>query len=1209
MLKRWGIVVLLALAAIGLKPAEADAQCALLCPLIFPGCNVVNCEGGFCLGTAGVDCIIGTAAGETIWGLGGGDCICGGGGADLIYGNNSIAAGPDGADFIDGEDGADFIFGQDGADTLIGGDGDDNISGGADNDTLQGDAGDDILSGDAGDDQFFGGTGADTINAGAGNDGNVTGINGQDGNDTINLNSGNNTNVNGGAGADTIFGGTGDDSNISGGADNDVIDLTLGGANNMIAGNGGDDSITGGAGNDTNISGDDGNDNIRGGGGNDMMSGGAGFDDLSGGDGDDTLSGNDDPDVLDGGPGTDTLDGGAEADTCLNGETNIDCENFTHALLASFDAFTDQGASIVRWVTSSEAGTVGFYLYREVHGEWEAVHEGLLPGLLDAPQGGVYDFRDAGANTNEDEQYLLVEVDVRGVQSEHGPFVVNFESTEQTILGDDALFGRQAHELDPIGTTLKAANTEKQSPGDAVAIYLGVEETGLYTISAAEVAARFGITEASVRDRIQMGELLLTEEGESVAWAPSADGSGLEFYGVERRSLFTTERIYRLSLDTGSTMGERSAAPGTLTGDLTFESNLHLEEDLIAAVIIAQDPDADYWFWQLISAEPSMPLTAAVTFELETIAGGGRLQVDLQGILGDAHSVEVGLNGTPLGTTSFEGVVPHRATFSVPEAALQEGQNTLSITPLSPGSSMLYLNSADVTYTRGYTTSAPALLFGADQDASLEVNGLTGDNVQVLDVSDPRQPVRLGDAVAAATGLQLATEEGRSYFAVSAEELRSPTSIWNDVPSTLQSRDNAADYLLITPAELFSEAQALADYREAEGFSTMLVELQDIYDEFAFGTPDPNAIRDFLLYTQGNWASAPDFVVLVGKGSFDYRDIRGRGGNLLPPLMVRTQDGIFSSDNTYADLLADDGLPDIAIGRLPVASAAELSSVIQQIISYEGSLDFLPDEITLLADETFPQDNFGMSSDFVSDVLPVGWNANAVYRSELGDLESTRAVFFDEVRKGPRLVNYLGHAGATALGFREVLLSVEDIETLTVDGTQPVYSNMTCTASRFAVPGLVSLGEALLLDDEAAIAVWGPSGISINAQATLLARAFVNELSTGGETRIGPMINRAYPVLADLEFGREMISIYHLFGDPALRVTKGGDPGTAGVGGDGGAGGSAGAGGFGGDSGTDGGGGGGSGCSVGWPMPSTSSVPLLLLLSAVALAWRRRRRS
>ena len=1182
---RWGLwlVACLVIGASSFASSSASAQCTVAnCPA---GSNIVTAPPYF--GTPGPDCFIGTAGDDIMNAQGGDDFICGGAGNDTIFGGpgNDTILGEDGDDNIQAQGDVDFVQGGPGTDTINGGDGDDflfgeggadNISGGNGIDFIDGGDGNDILSGDDGDDSIFGGAGDDNLNGGLGDDS----LSGQAGSDTLG----------GDGGSDSLFGGTENDT-LNGGDGDDLV----------LDGGDGEDTINGGAGNDT-ANGGAGVDFIFGGSDNDTLSGGPGNDIINGNDGDDTLNGNDGNDTLNGNTGTNDLFGNAGTDVCLNA-ANMDpsCESFTHAMLASFEAFSDRGATIVRWVTASEAGTVGFYLYREVSGEWEAAHEGLLPGLLDAPQGGVYDFHDLGANAQE--RYLLVEVDVQGVQSEHGPFDVNFESTAQTILDDGALFGRQAHELGPIGTTLKAANREKQSPGDAVAIYLGVEETGLYTISAAEVAARFGITEASVRDRIQTGELLLTEEGETVAWAPSADGSALEFFGVGVRSLFTTERIYRLALDTGSTMGERSAAPDILTGGLTFESDLHLEEDLIPAVIIAQDPDADYWFWQLISAEPLMPLTAAVTFELETIAGDGTLQVDLHGIAGEGHSVEVRLNGTALGNTSFEGVVPHQATFAVPESVMQVGENTLSIEPVNPGSSMLYLNSADLTYTRGYATSAPALLFGAGQDASVEVTGLTGGDLQALDVSDPSQPVRLVDTVAAATGLQLATETGRSYFAVSAAEVRSPTSIWNDVSSGLQSAGNAADYLLITPAELFTEAQALADYRETEGLSTMLVELQDIYDEFAFGTPDPNAIRDFLIYTQSNWASAPDFVVLIGKGSFDYRDILGRGGNLLPPLMVRTQDGIFSADTKYADLVADDGLPDVAIGRLPVASKAELNSVIQQIIGYEGSLDALPDEITMLADETFPRNNFGMSSDSVSEVLPVGWNANAVYRSELGDLESTRALFFDEVRKGPRLVNYLGHAGATSLGFREILFSVEDVETLTIDGTQPLFSNMTCTASRFAVPGQVSLGEALLLDDEAAIAVWGPSGISINAQATLLARALVNELSAGDETRIGPMINRAFPVLADLEFGHDMISIYHLFGDPALRVTKADEPGTGGAGGDGGAGGSAGAGGVGVD------GGGGSGCSVGWPMPRTSSVPLLVLLSTVALAWRRRRRS
>jgi MYXO-CTERM domain-containing protein len=216
-------------------------------------------------------------------------------------------------------------------------------------------------------------------------------------------------------------------------------------------------------------------------------------------------------------------------------------------------------------------------------------------------------------------------------------------------------------------------------------------------------------------------------------------------------------------------------------------------------------------------------------------------------------------------------------------------------------------------------------------------------------------------------------------------------------------------------------------------------------------------------------------------------------------------------------------------------------------------------------------------------------------------LESTRALFFDEVRKGPRLLNYLGHAGITSLGLRETLFAVEDLETMTIDGLQPVFAAMTCVASRFAVPGLVSLGEAMLIDDQGAVAVWGPSGVSINEQAALLARELLEELSSGEEARLGPMIDRTFPVVADLELGRDMIEMYHLFGDPALRVAKKDD--SAGTGGSGGA--------------PSTGGSGGSslpddrlitaGCTVGSPQPDASGA-LLLLLATLALLFRKRSR-
>ena len=657
-------------------------------------------------------------------------------------------------------------------------------------------------------------------------------------------------------------------------------------------------------------------------------------------------------------------------------------------------------------------------------------------------------------------------------------------------------------------------------------------------------------------------------------------------------------------------MAERAAAPGALIDGLTFEADLHLEENTIPGVLIAADPDEDYWFWQLISAAPSLPASASVSFDLESVVGGGALRIDLHGISDEPHAVEVRLNDTLIGTIDFEGVVPHVATLPVPDSALNDGTNTLVIVSAGSTKDMLYLDSADLRYARDYQTSEPSLLFASEQDASLEVTGLTGTDVQAFDVSDPRLPVKLDGAVSTPTGLQLATEAGHAYFGLRSEEARVPSSIWNDVPSNLRDGANAADYLIITPASLLTQAQDLADYRASDGFTARVIELQDIYDEFAFGTPDPRSIREFLGYAHGNWAMAPEFVVLVGKGSFDYRDSYGLGGNLFPPIMAHTLGGILSSDTKYADFLGDDALPDVALGRLPVTSAAELESVIQQIVAYEEALDSVRNEITLLADATDAEGNFGMSSDSVIEVLPSDWSASAVYRSELGDLESTRALLFDEIRKGPRVLNYLGHAGITALGRAETLFSVDDLETMTIDGTQPIFADMTCVASRFAVPGLVSLDEAMLIDDQGAIAVWGPSGISINEQATLLARELMTKLSSGEHTRLGPLINDVLPTVADLEFGRDMIEIYHLFGDPALRIAK-----SDGSGGTGGAGGSAGSAGSAGNAGTGGTAGSGvdrglttAGCAVAASKRAPAGM-LLALLGLSAFALRRRRRA
>ncbi|MGB8221224.1 MAG: C25 family cysteine peptidase [Polyangiales bacterium] len=928
------------------------------------------------------------------------------------------------------------------------------------------------------------------------------------------------------------------------------------GGNDYICGGGGNDTINGGSGDDV-IYGGSGRDVIDGGAGSDQLHGGTAGDTLRGGSGPDILYGDSGNDTLEGGPGNDTLwggvglfdsaDGGNGTDNCLQAATNVNCELFSHALVASFGALLDDGAVVLRWVTVSESATVGFYLYREVDGSWVQIHEGLLPALLGAPQGGIYDLRDSSALPGQSNRYLLVEVDMNGVRTDHGPFEVSANLESTTMLRAGVTFAREPHVVDRRLAQPKALSGERQRPGDAVGIFLGVPATGVYSVPSIEIAARLGLTDKAVQERLQDGSLELTQAGAPVAWTASPDGSALRFLGFAPDSSFSLERFYHLRVGAGTQMERLSRPPLGVGSQVAFIQTVHAEEDLIPGILVAEDGRVDFWFWQFASASPSMPEQVAVEIDLEGVVPDGvdaLVRVELHGISNVVHEAEVELNGVTLGTAIFEGAARHVAQWTIPASGLVEGSNALRIAAKGSGESMFYFDSAEIVFERSYETSASALELTSVEDSPIAVVGSFGDDVLLFEISNPVQPRILDDYAmgAVSNGSEVAFEAGtgEAYFATAVGSVRGPSSIWNDLGSDLHNSANRAEYLVIAPAPLYESARALVEYRQADGLQAMLVEMQDVFDEFAAGEPDPEAIRSFLRYARDRWAVPPRYVTLIGKGSLDYRDLWGAGGNLLPPIMVHTQKGLYSADNHFGDFEGTDNVPEIALGRLPVSTPEELDAIVSRIAAYEASLDGLGDSILLLADENDERSHFDAASDALAAHLGADWTFARIYHSELS-VELFRSKLFEELARSPRLVHYLGHGGLNLLGKTGELFQADDVQNIQLGGAQPIYMLMTCSTSRFEVPGLVSLGEALVLDANGAVAVWGPSGESIDEQAQALARHALDAILSPGDVRLGDALLAAYATVVEGDGREDMPAVYHLFGDPALRVAKAAD--------------------------------------------------------------------
>ena len=147
-------------------------------------------------------------------------------------------------------------------------------------------------------------------------------------------------------------------------------------------------------------------------------------------------------------------------------------------------------------------------------------------------------------------------------------------------------------------------------------------------------------------------------------------------------------------------------------------------------------------------------------------------------------------------------------------------------------------------------------------------------------------------------------------------------------------------------------------------------------------------------------------------------------------------------------------------------------------------------------------------------------------------LADARGQLLAALRQGAAFVNYMGHGGLDRLSSGGLLTSA-DVPGLANGGRLPVLTAMTCTINRFALPGFPALGELLVKSaGGGAAAVWGPSGLSTNGEAALLAERFYH----AGDARLGDRILRAIAEFRALGGNVDLPRIYDLMGDPALRL-------------------------------------------------------------------------
>jgi len=805
---------------------------------------------------------------------------------------------------------------------------------------------------------------------------------------------------------------------------------------------------------------------------------------------------------------------------------------------------------VVEWTTASEIGAAGFDLFRWDGDAWKKVNRRFVTALQEAPQGGRYRVVDPDAPRGVRSTYAVREAFGQGGSRSYGPFGATPEregAAPRLALQDGQ--ARTARKAAGDATAPTAAGAGRVRLRDVSgALKVGVREAGIVAVSAADIAAGFGLDVATARRAIVSGRLALSRRGRAVASMPWRGGEALLFYGERNESPYSRDSVYWLTPGAGERITFVQVR-GTAPAAVSFVDERRSESDRLAATVVATDPESDYWFWDYLSAGD--PVNGRRAFALDatgaTGAGTARLRVDLHGATAtgveNEHHAVVRLNGTPVADLRFTGRASHSAEVELAASLLQDGANSVEVEAMADTGapwSIFYVDGFDLAYARRFEAPGGALRFRLEDKTSVSL-ALPEAEALVLDVSDPRRPRQRAIDVEAAPGATVARftgAAGATYAAATPAGFVAPAWVRPDRPSALRSRRNAAEYVVVAPADLLAAAQRLADLRSAGGLPSRVVDVEDVMDEFAFGEATPHAIRDFLAFAQRRWSSAPRYVLLAGKGSFDYRDNLALGGNLVPPLLLATPDGLFASDAALGDLNGD-GLAEVAVGRVPVLTAAELQAYTDKLAAYEADDSPEPRTSLLLADDRDGETDFAAASAVLAGQLPPGY-ALAQLELDSTPIDMARPALVDHLAAGVDIVNYSGHGALDRLA-AEGLLRSSDVAGLDNVKT-PVLTALTCIINRFEVPGFSALGEDLVKKAGGGFsAVWAPTGLSDNAEAQRLGRfvyrAIGDEAPVAG--RLGDAIRSGIERYRADEGFAWLPSVYVLLGDPALSLKPG----------------------------------------------------------------------
>ncbi len=505
------------------------------------------------------------------------------------------------------------------------------------------------------------------------------------------------------------------------------------------------------------------------------------------------------------------------------------------------------------------------------------------------------------------------------------------------------------------------------------------------------------------------------------------------------------------------------------------------------------------------------------------------------------------------------------ATFTRTGGSIADNRSLLRLTYQSAGGQG-WLDWFEIHYRRSPQAANDFIQFPTEDTTAVmeyHLSGFSSAGIMVFDVSDHDSVVQItnlspnpADPGACVFQVPLTAGAPRWLAAVGQNGFKTPVSVNRIGNSDVRGITEGAEFVIVAPKEFQSEADRLRSHRQQnDSLSTIVVNIEDLTNEYAGGLTDPMAVRDFLADAVQSWAVPPKYALLLGDAHYDYKNRKTNDRNWIPPyesLESLHQINTFASDDPMAMLFPGNPRVSLAVGRLPVNSVEEARRVVDKIIGYETTAPFgdWRNRATFVADDglTSTRDD-GSIHTFQAEVVaqtytPAQMQKKKIYLIEYPTVNSSSGrrkpavnnAIIDAINGGTALLNYTGH-GNPQLWAHEAVFTREGSVAQLRNGTQLfLLIAATCDFARYDDPSEVSTGELLLtMGNGGAIGVVTATRAVYSSDNFQFNNTFSTELFRRDSLGVPPRIGEALRLTKQIHYDLNDLK-YHLLGDPTVRL-------------------------------------------------------------------------